>query len=250
MRLIVTKDYAAMSDAAADYVADFIRTNPDASLTPATGSTPVGLYEELALRRQRGRLDASRLRIFQLDEYLGIAADDSRSLYGWLQRALLQPMGIPTDNVVSLPGNAPDPLAACHAYHAAVVAAGGLDLALLGLGPNGHLGYNDPPADANSTTRLLKLSESSLQGAANYFGGYDRVPRQALTMGMDLLLAARHKLLVVSGAHKREILRQALLGPVTPDVPASYLQQAANVTVIADEAAADPAVLAKFGSSL
>ena len=246
MHLILTKDYAEMSRVAADAVADLIRAKPDATLTPPTGSTPVGLFQELAARQQRGEIDLSRLRIFLMDEYLGVTPDDPRSLYGWLQRAFLDPLQIPAANVVPLPGHTGDPEAACRDYHAAVLAAGGFDLALLGLGPNGHLGYNDPPADAASTTRVLTLSDSSLDGAANYFGGRDRVPRQALTAGMDLLLGAHQKLLIVSGAHKREILKQTLLGPVTPQVPSSYLQQAENVTVIVDEAAADEELITKF----
>jgi glucosamine-6-phosphate deaminase len=129
-------------------------------------------------------------------------------------------------------------VAACRRYHETLVAAGGLDLAILGLGPNGHIGYNDPPADATATTRVLNLSESSLATCAREWGGRDQLLPQALTIGMDLLLAARQKLLIVSGAHKREILQQSLYGAVSPEVPASYLQQADNVTVIADEAAA------------
>ncbi|MFN8490479.1 MAG: glucosamine-6-phosphate deaminase [Caldilineaceae bacterium] len=246
MRMIVTKDYAEMSRAAADFVTDFTKAKPNATLVLPTGDSPLGLYRELIARQQQGVFDPSHLRIFQLDEYLGVAPDDERSLYGWVKRAFLDPLHIPPGNVVRLVGDVPDPAAACRAYHEAVLAAGGLDLALLGLGPNGHLGYNDPPADAASTTRVLNLTESSLQGAARYFGGLDRVPRQALTCGMDLLLGARQKLLIVSGAHKREILRQSLIGPLTPEVPASYLQQASAVTIIADEAALDPAVRAKI----
>jgi glucosamine-6-phosphate deaminase len=249
MRLIVTKNYDEMSRAAADFVAALVKTKPDATLVLPTGETSLGLYRELVARHQQGAFDASRLRIFQLDEYLGVAPDDDRSLYRWVKQTALDPLAIPPDNVVRLLGDSADPAAACRAYHEAVMAAGGLDLALLGLGPNGHLGYNDPPAEASSPTRVLDLSESSLQSAARYFGGLDRVPRRALTCGMDLLLGARQKLLMVSGAHKREILRQSLIGPVNPQVPASYLQQADHVTVIADEAAVAPELIERFATS-
>ena len=246
MHVIVTKNYEEMSRAAADFVAALVKAKPDATLVLPTGETPLGLYRELIARHQQGVFDASQLRVFQLDEYLGVAPDDERSLYGWVKQAALDPLAIPPAHVVTLLGNTANAAAACRAYHEAVVAAGGLDLALLGLGPNGHLGYNDPPADATSPTRVLDLSESSLQSAARYFGGLDRVPRQALTCGMDLLVGARQKLLMVSGAHKREILRQSLIGPLTPQVPASYLQQASNVTIIVDEAALDPALRDKI----
>jgi glucosamine-6-phosphate deaminase len=268
MRVIVTPDFAAMSQAAADFVVAAVTAKPDAAVVFPTGNTPVGLYQELAIRRNDGLFDPSRLRVFQLDEYWGLHTDDPRSFHTWMRQAVLTPLGIPEDNFVPLPadggwemgrwgggeiGRTPyhpatlppyhlvthhQRFAACQAYDAAIVAAGGLDLAVLGLGPNGHLGYNDPPAAGDAPTRLLTLSDSSLDNAASYFGGRDRVPRQAITMGMAPLLAARQILLIVSGKQKQKILRQALQGPVTPETPASYLQQAPNVTVIADRDAA------------
>lgn len=237
MEMIVTKDYADMSRVAADWVVAAIKAKPDSTIVFPTGKTPEGLYQELIVRHQQGAFDVNRLRVFVLDEYAGIGHDDYRSLYGWLQRIIFAPLGIQPAQVTPLPGDAADPVAACREYHASLVAAGGLDLAILGLGPNGHIGYNDPPADATATTRVLNLSESSLATCAKEWGGRDQLLPQALTIGMDLLLAARQKLLIVAGAHKREILQQSLHGPLTPEVPASYLQQAANVTVIADEAA-------------
>jgi glucosamine-6-phosphate deaminase len=147
-------------------------------------------------------------------------------------------MQIPDINVVRLPGDAPDPKAVCAAYERAVEAAGGIDLAVLGLGPNGHLGFNEPPSDPRSPTRIVDLTEESVESNARYWGGRERVPRQALTAGMSVMLAARHILLVASGERKADILQRALQGPVTAAVPASYLQQAPHVTVIADHAAA------------
>jgi glucosamine-6-phosphate deaminase len=237
IRLLVTEDYAALSRAGADLIVGAVRTNPAAAIALATGETPMGVYRELAMRRQRGELDTSRLRIFQLDAYLGLAAGDPRSLYGWLARSVLEPLGIPEANIVRLPGDTPDPLAACRAYDMAVRAVGGLDLTVLGLGPNGHLGFNEPSSDANAPTRIVALTEASIQSNARYWGATDQVPRAAITAGMDVLLAARQTLLLVSGEHKREILHRTVAGPVTPQVPASYLQGAADVTVIADRAA-------------
>ena len=241
MQLQITKNYDEMSQLAADWVIDAIRANPQGTIVFPTGKTPEGLYRELIARHAQGAFEPSALRIFILDEYVGVGAEDFRSLYGWLRGVLLTPLGITPAQIIGLPGDAADPVAACRDYHAAIVAAGGLDVAILGLGPNGHIGYNDPPADATATTRVLDLSESSLATCARDWGGREQLLPQALTIGMDLLLAARQKLLIVSGAGKREILHQSLYGAVTPDVPASYLQQAANVTVIADEAAAGSA---------
>jgi glucosamine-6-phosphate deaminase len=242
MNLLVREDYASVSRAAAELMTDIIQANPAACLVLATGETPMGLYRELARRKERGELDSSRLRIFQLDAYLGIGPDDPRSLYGWLARSFLDPLAIPEANVVRLPGDAPDPSAVCGEYDRAVEAAGGFDLAVLGLGPNGHLGFNEPPSPPDAPTRVVELAPESVESNARYWGGQKRVPRRALTAGMALLLAARQTLLLVSGAPKREILRRTLSGPITPLVPASYLRCASGVTVIADQAAAGLAV--------
>ncbi len=241
MEILITKDYTEMSRAAADWVVAAINAKPNSTIVFPTGKTPEGLYQELITRYQRNEFDPSGLRVFLLDEYVGIGPDDPRSLYGWLRANLFVPLDITPEQIAPLPGDAPDPVAACRTYHETLLAAGGLDLAILGLGPNGHIGYNEPPADATATTRVLDLTESSLATCARDWGGRDRLLPQALTIGMDLLLAARQKLLIVGGAAKREILQQSLYGPLSPEVPASYLQQADNVTVITDEAAAGTA---------
>jgi glucosamine-6-phosphate deaminase len=197
----------------------------------------MGAYHELAGRHRRGTFDTGRLRLFQLDEYWGLAPADRRSLYGWTRRAILEPWAIALERFVRLAGDAADATAECRRYDQAVTAAGGFDLALLGLGPNGHLGFNEPPAGPTLPSRLVTLTEASIASNARYWGGRDFVPRQALTAGMAPLLAARHILLVVSGAHKRAILHQALEGPPTEAVPASFLQLSANVLILADQAA-------------
>lgn len=237
MRIVQVADYEAVGRAGADLLAEVFARNPAATVILATGETPMGMYRELAERRQRGELDASRLRVFQLDAYLGLAPDDRRSLYGWMLRSFLEPLGVPPDNVVRLPGDSADPDEVCRAYEEAVTSAGGIDLAVLGLGPNGHLGFNEPPADPASPTRVVTLTPESVESNARYWGGADQVPRRALTAGMAVLLAARQTLLVVAGERKRAILQRTLYGPITPDVPASYLRQASGVTVIADRAA-------------
>jgi glucosamine-6-phosphate deaminase len=233
-------DDGALSRAGAELVAGVVRNQPDAVLLLATGNTPLGLYGVLAERVASGTLDLSRVWVVQLDEYVGVTESDPRSLYGWLVRVALKPLRIGSERVVRLRG-APEgeTLAACRRFDEAVRALGGIDLAVLGLGPNGHLGFNEPPSSADAPTRRVALTPASLASNALYWAGAEvgEVPREAVTAGMHLLLGARRTLLLVSGAHKRDILRRAVRGPVTPEVPASWLQTVAGVTVLADAAA-------------
>jgi len=237
MELVIVEDYEALSRTGASWLIEAIREQPDAALVAATGNTPMGMYIELAQRRLRDRIDTSRLRVFQLDAYLGLAPNDHRALFNWTRRSFIEPLGITEANVVRLAGDAPDPREACRAYEAAVHEVGGFDISILGLGPNGHLGFNEPPSPPDAPTRMVDLMPESIVSNARYWGGEEQVPRQALTCGMDLLLAARQTLLLVSGAHKHQILHRMVEGPQTPDVPASFLRSASNVTVLADRAA-------------
>lgn len=234
MLLMQTDTFA---ETGAALIATFIAAKPDAAIVVPTGNTPMRIYQALAERYRQGTLDTSRLRIFQLDAYLGISADDRRSLFRWMWQSFCEPLGIPAANVIRLPGDAADPQAACAAYDQAVQAVGGFDLSILGLGLNGHLGFNEPPSAANAPTRVVELSAESIGSNAAYWGGPDQVPIHALTCGMELLLAAKQTLLLVAGAPKRGILRRTLHTAPTPDVPASLLHNAANVTVLADQAA-------------
>lgn len=237
MELIVVDDYEVLSRAGADWLMGAIREQADAAIVAATGDTPMGMYIELAQYRLRGLIDTSQLRVFQLDAYLGLAPNDYRALFSWTRRSFIEPLGIEEANVVRLAGDAPDPWEACRAYESAVHEIDGFDISILGLGPNGHLGFNEPPSPPDAPTRVVDLTPESIVSNARYWGDEEQVPRQALTCGMDLLLAARRTLLLVSGTHKHQILHRAVEGPQTPDVPASYLQSASYVTVLADRAA-------------
>jgi glucosamine-6-phosphate deaminase len=234
IRTVVTSSYDALSVAAADAVAATILRKPDALLLLATGDTPMGAYRVLAERRARGELDTSRLRVAQLDEYAGLADGDRRSLYGWMLRSFVEPLGVPETRTIRLDA-ALAPAVACRAYDTAVAEAGGFELAILGLGPNGHLGFNEPPVARDAPTRLVSLTPESIASNARYWGDEQDVPREALTCGMASMLAARQILLVVSGPHKREILSRTLDDPPSADVPASWLQDApGDVVVLAD----------------
>src|SRR3954451_743338 len=207
----------------------------EVTLMPALGSSALGVYAALGEMRIRRELDTSRIRLVQLDEYV-VGADDPRSLIRWLRRDVARPLAPPDERVVPLDGGAADPEATCRAYDEAVAAAGGIDIAVLGLGPNGHLGFNEPPSNTTAPTRRVDLAPASLESNKRYWPGLD-VPTAALTAGMPTILGARRIVLVVNGAGKRHILRAMLAGPVGPELPASYLREHANALLISDEAA-------------
>ena len=223
--LDIRADAHVLAHAAADLIAAQVKAKPDLSILVATGHTPMPTYAELARRVRSGEVDFSRAAAVQLDEYLEVKGDDPRSLWSWMRRSFVVPLGITRTVRLRDPAQ----------FEADLAALGGLDLAVLGLGPNGHLGFNEPPSPPDAPTRTLALTPASLASNAAYWGNLP-VPGGAITAGMDVILSARRTVLLVAGAHKREILRAALQGPQTPDVPASYLRRTA-LTVIADEAA-------------
>ena len=182
IRTVVVSDYDALSQAAADSIAATLARKPDALLLLATGDTPMGAYRELAERRLRGELDTSQLRAAQLDEYAGLGGpDDRRSLYGWMERSFLEPLGVTAERTIRLDASLP-PDVACREYDAAVAAAGGFELAVLGLGPNGHLGFNEPPIERDAPTRLVPLTPASIRSNAALLGRRGRRPAR----GADL----------------------------------------------------------------
>ena len=227
MHLMVTQNYDLLSKAAARLVVKAVEAKPDSAIVVPTGNTPTGFYRELVVLFSQGAFGTAHLRVFQLDEYLGVPPSDERSFYGWIKRTLLDPLQIPEEHVVRLRGDAPDLQEACREYDAAV----------LGLGRNGHLGFNEPPADPQSFTHVVELTEETRASNARYRDGRERIPGRAITCGMTHLLAARQVIVLVSGGQKRDILQRTLKGPVTPDVPASYLQASSSVIIIADAAA-------------
>ena len=237
--LFVADDADEAARGAAADVVEVIARKPDAAVMFAVGESPLALYADLAERRRAGALDPSRMRAVQLDEYLGVAPDDERAFFRWLERDVIGPLGIPPQRTIGIRGDAPDPARECRRYDDAVAAAGGVDVAILGLGGNGHLGFNEPPSGPDAPTRVVELLPESIEANARYWGGVERVPPRAITAGMRVVLAARETIVVVSGEHKHRILRRALEGPLTPDVPASYLRTLEKVRVYADRAAWD-----------
>lgn len=232
MEVRVVHDADALARTAAAEVASVVAARPDALLLAATGDTPMGCYAELSRLWRAGAFDASRLRIAQLDEYQGLTDGDARSLYGWMDRSLLTPLGVGPDRVVRFSGFDEDPSLACRAYDAELEAAGGVELAVLGLGPNGHLGFNEPPSGADAPTRAVSLTPESLESNARYWT--DAVPERALTAGMSVILGARRVLLLVSGGAKASVLDRLLRSAPDPWLPASHLHAHPATLVLAD----------------
>jgi glucosamine-6-phosphate deaminase len=236
--LQIVADYAEMSRAAANVVAETIARNPRVAISVPTGGTPVGMFDELIARVKSGALSFAETDIFCLDEYVGATPDDSNSLTGWLKKAFLDHIDIPAARIHMLPSTADDLAAAADQYEAEIASAGGLELAVLGLGPNGHIAYNEPGSARDSRTHVLTLTPESMAQAAGYFDGR-AVRTEAMTVGVATILEARNIVLIVSGESKADMLHRTLRETPTSDVPASFLQLAKHpVLVITDEAAA------------
>ena len=237
LQVVPTAD--SLARAAADRVVGVVDRSPSATLAFPTGSTPLGLFEELVRRIRAGEADFSRAVFFCLDEYLGLSQEDPNSLTGWLFREFFVPAGIEPSQVHTVPSEAADPVREAAAYERALADAGGLDLAVLGIGGNGHVAFNEPGSALDSRTRVIDLAPESREQAAAYWAGTFPAPTQAMTMGVATLLDARAIVLIASGEAKADVLRQALRGPISPAVPASLLRtQPEKLTVIIDDAAA------------
>jgi glucosamine-6-phosphate deaminase len=227
----------ALDQVGADVVQGWLGRSANCTFIPALGTSALGIYRELGRRRTTGAFDASGVRLVQLDEYSGLPRGDRRSLRDWLIRDVATPLGVPDERIIGLDGHASDEERACREYDGAVAEAGGIDVAVLGLGPNGHLGFNEPPSGPDAPTRFVDLAEASIGSNARYWGSRDAVPRRAVTAGMSTILGARHVLLVLRGKTKEAILRRVLTESVSPDVPASYLRSLEHAWLLADREA-------------
>lgn len=237
--LAVVDTYDELTDMATDIVQETVARKPNAAITVPTGSTPLSMYQSLVKRVKSGLLDLQQVQIFCLDDYLGQTRQDEASLTRWLFDVFLEPAGIPESHIHQLPTMADDPSAAAVGYEAELAEAGGLDLAVVGLGLNGHIAFNEPGSSPSSRTRVVGLTEKSRDQSAAYWDGNATIPEKAMTMGIGTVLSAKALVLIVSGSEKAEVVRKSLQEPPSLDVPGSWLQTAGDrLHVIVDGGAA------------
>lgn len=237
MKIIKASDYDHMSRAAANIIAAQVILKPDCVLGLATGSTPIGTYEELIRRYEKGDLDFSQVTSVNLDEYKGLPGDNDQSYRYFMDTHLFNHVNIRRDHTFVPNGLEPDSEKACADYNKIIADAGGVDLQLLGLGHNGHIGFNEPADAFAKETHCVDLTQSTIDANARFFASSEEVPKQAYTMGIQTIMRARKIVVVVNGKGKAEIVKKAFFGPITPQVPASVLQLHGDVTIVGDEEA-------------
>lgn len=237
MKICRAKDYNDMSRKAANIISAQIIMKPHCVLGLATGSTPIGAYKQLVEWYNKGDLDFSEVTTINLDEYKGLPKDNNQSYYYFMNENLFNHVNIDKSRTYLPDGMEEDSEKACRDYNEIIHSVGGADLQLLGLGHNGHIGFNEPGIAFETETHCVNLTERTVKANMRFFLSEDDVPRQAYTMGIKTIMSARKILVVVSGEDKADIVKEAFFGPVTPSVPASILQLHNDVTVVADEAA-------------
>ena len=237
MKIYVADDYKGMSRKAANIVSAQVILNPSCVLGLATGSTPVGMYKQLIDWYNKGDLDFSQVKTVNLDEYVGLAPTHDQSYRYFMQTNLFDHVNIDVANTNVPDGLAEDPEAVCRRYNQVIRDLGGSDIQVLGMGHNGHIGFNEPDHAFELETHVVDLAESTIQANARFFASRDEVPKRAMTMGIKSIMQARRILVVVSGEDKADIVKTAFTGPVVPQVPASILQMHPDVVLVGDKAA-------------
>lgn len=237
MRIYEVKDYEEMSRKAANILSAQVTMKPDCVLGLATGSTPVGTYKQLAEGYQKGDVDFSEITTVNLDEYKGLDRSNDQSYYYFMNEHFFSKVNVDKNKTHLPDGTVEDADKECGDYDALIQELGGVDLQLLGLGHNGHIGFNEPGNQFDKGTHCVDLQPSTIEANKRFFASIEDVPKQAYTMGIQTIMRAKKVLILVSGEEKAEIVAKALWGPITPQVPASILQLHKDVILVADQAA-------------
>lgn len=232
MRIIQVSDYNEMSRKAANIISAEVILNPKAVLGLATGSTPIGIYSQLIEWYKKGDIDFSQVTTVNLDEYCGLDANNEQSYRYFMNNNFFNHINIDKHNTHVPDGMAKDHDKECLRYDSIIEDLSGIDLQLLGIGHNGHIGFNEPNQAFNKTTHCVKLHPATIEANSRFFSSYDEIPRYAITLGMKSIMQAKKILLVIGSTDKKDILEKALYGPITPEVPASILQLHPNLDVV------------------
>lgn len=235
MKIIFAKDYQAMSRKAANILSAQVILKPKSVLGLATGSSPLGIYKQIIEWHKNGDIDFFRVNSVNLDEYCGLDKDSNQSYYYYMYENLFKHINIRLSNTHIPNGMEKDPVVECNRYNNVIKCLGGIDLQLLGLGHNGHIGFNEPNEAFEKETHCVKLADETIKANARFFETLENVPTHAYTMGIKSIMQAKKIVLIASGEGKANILYEALFGPITPAVPASILQLHNDLTVVADQ---------------
>ena len=238
MKILVVKNYDEMSKVAAKELAEIISKKPEATLGLATGGTPVGMYKELIDMHKNNSLDFSKVTTVNLDEYVGLSGEHDQSYRYFMDSNLFNHVNIRKEYTYVPSGLAEDMLKECVNYDKRIEELGGIDVQVLGIGSNGHIGFNEPSDTLSLGTHVTDLAESTIEANSRYFASKEEVPTKALTMGLGAIMKAKKILLMVSGESKAEIMDKVVNGKITTQVPASFLQMHKDVVLIIDEDAA------------
>ncbi len=235
MKLIRTKNYQDLSEKAAEFIINKVKTSPKLTLGLATGGTPIQTYANLAKDFQQNQTTYQHVTTFNLDEYIGLSETDPNSYHYYMHNHLFNKIDIPSDQTFIPNGQPQDPEEECVAYEALIKKHGGIDVQLLGLGQNGHIGFNEPGTPFDQHTHIVKLADSTIEANARYFEAIDEVPKKAITMGISTIMESKEILLLVSGKEKYQALSKLLDGEIDSSFPASILNGHPNLTIIATE---------------
>ena len=235
MKVIVTNSYDETCAVIANMIKELVNAKPDAKLGLATGGTPVPIYKKLIEMNKAGEVDFSRVHTVNLDEYRGLPRTNEQSYWYFMHDNLFNHVNIKPERINLPNGENLDAQAACTEYNEILHSVGAIDLQLLGIGTDGHIGFNEPADHFPLETHCVELEESTIEDNKRFFANKDEVPRQAYTMGIKTIMQAKKVLMVANGKNKAEIIKKAFFGPVTPEVPASILQMHPDFILVADE---------------
>lgn len=238
MIIHVVDNYMQLSVKAACIVASQVNLKNNAVLGLPTGSTPEGMYQQLVQMHREGIVDFNKVNTFNLDEYLGLSPEHPQSYYYYIHHHFFSHVNVPPQNIHIPPGQAENLEEMCHEYDRLIDTLGGIDLQILGIGANGHIGFNEPNQNLNMQTHVVNLTQDTIKANSRFFASAEEVPRQAVTMGMGSIMKARRIVLLACGASKAAAIKGALSGKITTEVPASFLQLHRKVTFILDKEAA------------